>query len=147
MLWAYNFIFAPHHNIVEGNIFWIFFWIWITWCHVTSHDVILTFFMKKCYKSADLSIKLCRCDMVNIIRCLDPYITFHLVGQPTFYDYWFSFYWLCSGEPILPVFCDDVIKKMLITAKKITKINFCFAIVFIGRWLTCVPNFKCIALF
>ena len=41
--------------------------------HVTSHDVILTFFMKKCYKSADLSIKLCDCDMVNIICCLDLY--------------------------------------------------------------------------
>ena len=69
---------------------------------------------------------LCRCDMVNIIRCLDPYITFHLVGQPTFYDYWFPFYRICSGEPILPVFCADVIKKMLTTAKKNNKYRIFF---------------------
>ena len=34
----------------RGTFHEFFFWIWITWCHVTSHDVILTFFMKSTTK-------------------------------------------------------------------------------------------------
>ena len=53
---------------------------------------------------------------------------------------------LLQWRPDLDSFFDDVIKKMLTTAKKLPKFNFVFAIVFIISWLTCVPSIKFIAL-
>ena len=62
-----------------------------------SYDVIRRISRKITEKSADVSRKLWGYGLPVLIQRLELSNTFHLVGQPTFYDSWFSVYHACSG--------------------------------------------------
>ena len=80
--------------------------------HMTS----LVVFHGKSLKGDDVIRKLCMIRHWDLIYHLELCNSFHLVGQPTFYDIWFSDYHACSAGHNVRFF-DDVIKKMLTSAK------------------------------
>ena len=101
----------------KRNIFWNFYENPAWWRHVTSHDVILQkiakILLKKCWRQQ----KILGMGPPVLIFYLELSITFHLVGQPTFYDYWFTFNHPYSGGTDFELFFDDVVKKVLTSAK------------------------------
>ena len=73
-----HFIFGPQHNINKINIFWSFGENPTWWRHFTSRDVILPFFVKNCWKCADVSKHVSIMGLLNFTFWKKHYISFHL---------------------------------------------------------------------